>query len=348
MVKKSKSTKQVRAIDRIIKFQIDDGLESLTISGKEVLADVSIDRKANVTLFLNADPDKINEIQSLVPFINLDTVAGGSETDKTKVVTLSQDLTQFAIEIADNSDELATLIKTKSSIELDLSGLVQKLFEIAGKLAELERKNQEQDDKIVAIEAKNESQDDRLNEIGITQEAHTGKLIELERVNTEQTSKIGLLENNLATVDQNQENQASTLTEHDERLRVLEAGGGSEVPAESKFIGHLKLQQELDGENPTDFVFEEIPVGSIIFLSINYENGGVPYVFTRSFAVYEYEYLLTKIGSSYIYIEYGQPNRLTVSFENSAMGPAVVDVTYIKPEGYADGIGYINNHVTQM
>ena len=77
MVKKSKSTKQVRAIDRIIKFQIDDGIESLTISGKEVLADVSIDRKAHVTLFLNVDPDKINEIQSLVPFITIDKVTGG-------------------------------------------------------------------------------------------------------------------------------------------------------------------------------------------------------------------------------------------------------------------------------
>ena len=36
MVKK-KTTKEIRAIDRIIKFQIDDGIESLTIEGKEAL-----------------------------------------------------------------------------------------------------------------------------------------------------------------------------------------------------------------------------------------------------------------------------------------------------------------------
>ena len=65
MVRKSKSTKQVRAIDRIIKFQIDDGIESLTISGKEVLADVSIDRKAHVTLFLNADSQLVQHTSSV-------------------------------------------------------------------------------------------------------------------------------------------------------------------------------------------------------------------------------------------------------------------------------------------
>ena len=162
MSKKSKSTKQVRAIDRIIKFQIDDGIESLTISGKEVLADVAIDRKANVTLFLNADPDKINEIQSLVPFVTVQTVTGGTETDKTKTVTLSQDLTQFALEIADNSKEMVSIIKSESSIILDLDGLVQKLLEIAGKLAELERKNQEQDNRLTVIETKDLEQDNRL------------------------------------------------------------------------------------------------------------------------------------------------------------------------------------------
>ena len=313
MTKKSKSTKQIRAIDRIIKFQIDDGIESLTISGKEVLADVAIDRQANVTLFLNADPDKINEIQSLVPFVNVQTATGGTETDQTKTVTLSQDLTQFALEIADNSKELASLIKTQSSITLDLGGLVQRLLEIAGKLAELEQKNQEQDGRLTGIEAKDQEQDGRLT----------------------------ALENNLATVEQNQENQGSTLTDHGRRLTVLEAGGGSEAPSESPFIGHLKLQKELDGEKPRDFVFEGIPDGSIIFLSINYENGGVPYVFTRSFAVYEYDYLTTNIGPSLIAITYRQPNILTVGFENSAMGLAVVDVTYIKPEGYVDGLGYV-------
>ena len=180
MVRKSKSTKQVRAIDRIIKFQIDDGIESLTISGKEVLADVSIDRKAHVTLFLNADPDKINEIQSLVPFITIDKVTGGPETDKTKTVTLSQDLTQFAIEIADNSKELASIIKAESSIVLDLDGLVQQLLEITGKIAELEAKDLEQDARLTTIEAKDIEQDERLTVIEAKDIEQDGRLTALE------------------------------------------------------------------------------------------------------------------------------------------------------------------------
>ncbi len=184
MSKKSKSTKQIRAIDRIIKFQIDDGIESLTISGKEVLADVSIDRKANVTLFLNADPDKINEIQSLVPFITLDTVAGGPETDKTKTVTLSQDLTQFALEIADNSKELASIIKSKSSIVIDFDGLLQKLLEIADKLAELERKNQEQDERMAAIEENQEIH-------SVTLKNHGDRITVLESLKPSEGSFVG-------------------------------------------------------------------------------------------------------------------------------------------------------------
>ena len=332
MVKKSKSTKQVRAIDRIIKFQIDDGIESLTISGKEVLADVSIDRKANVTLFLNADPDKINEIQSLVPFINIEMVKGGPETDKTKTVTLSQDLTEFALEIADNSDELATLIKSQSSIELDLSGLVQKLLEIADKLAELERKNQEQDDKIVAIEAKNESQDDRLNEIGITQEAHTGKLIELERVNTEQTSKIGLLENNLATVEQNQENQGATLKDHGERITVLE----SLKPSEGSFIAQGRVSKDLTGTT-TGFIFEGIPNESIILLSVSFEKEGVQHVFTRNWYANQLDGMTTVLANELVDIHYNGVDgvdSLSVFFSWEALGHVIVDVVVIKKGGF--------------
>ena len=172
MVKK-KTTKEIRAIDRIIKFQIDDGIESLTIAGKEALADLEIDNKNNVTLYLNADKDKINELNSLVPFINLANKKDGVDPGKQKSVTLSQDLTQFALEIADNSKELATLIKSESSIILDLDGLVQKLLEIAGKIAELEAKNLEQDNRLTTIEAKDIEQDRRLTALesnGQTQE----------------------------------------------------------------------------------------------------------------------------------------------------------------------------------
>ena len=164
MVKK-KTTKEIRAIDRIIKFQIDDGIESITIAGKEALADLEIDNKNNVTLYLNADKDKINELNSLVPFINLAIKEDGVDPGKPKSVTLSQDLTQFALEIADNSKELASIIKSEFSIILDLDGLVQQLLEIAGKLAELEAKNLEQDNRLTVIESKNLEQDNRLTVI---------------------------------------------------------------------------------------------------------------------------------------------------------------------------------------
>ena len=151
---KKKTTKQIRAIDRIIKFQLDDGIESLTIAGKEAIVDLEIDNKNNVTLYLYADKDKLNELHSLVPFINLAVNEYWADPDIRKSVTLPQDLTQFALEIADNSKELASIIKAESSIVLDLDGLVQQLLEFAGKIAELEAKDLEQDNRLTVIEAK--------------------------------------------------------------------------------------------------------------------------------------------------------------------------------------------------
>lgn len=231
MTKKLKSTKQIRAIDRIIKFQIDDGVESLTISGKEVLADVAIDRQANVTLFLNADPDKINDIQSLVPFVTVKTATGGTETDKTKTVTLSQDLTQFALEIADNSKELASLIKTQSSIVLDLAGLVQQLLEIAQTLAvygerldNIETKNQEQDQRLTVLKENNDSQDERLNEIDVTQEAHASKLASLERKNTEQDNRQTTLETTVRNLKLGKDFAGQLQTNNENFIKVVKVG----------------------------------------------------------------------------------------------------------------------------
>ena len=193
MVKK-KTTKEIRAIDRIIKFQIDDGIESLTIAGKEALADLEIDNKNNVTLYLNADKDKINELNSLVPFINLAVKEEGVDPDRTKSVTLSQDLTQFALEIADNSKELASLIKSESSIILDLDGLVQKLLEIAGKLAELETKNLEQDNRLTDIEEKDIEQDNRLTVIETKDLEQDNRLTVIETKDLEQDNRLTELE----------------------------------------------------------------------------------------------------------------------------------------------------------
>ena len=189
MVKK-KTTKEIRAIDRIIKFQIDDGIESITIAGKEALADLEIDNKNNVTLYLNADKDKINELTSLVPFINLAVKEEGVDPDRTKSVTLSQDLTQFALEIADNSKELASLIKSESSIILDLDGIVQKLLEIAGKLAELEAKNIEQDNRLTEIETKDLEQDNRLTVIESKDIEQDNRLTVIESKDLEQDNRL--------------------------------------------------------------------------------------------------------------------------------------------------------------
>ncbi len=199
---KKKTTKQIRAIDRIIKFQIDDGIESLTIAGKEALADLEIDNKNNVTLYLNADKDKINELHSLVPFINLPIKEKGVDPNKTKSVTLSQDLTQFALEIADNSKELATLIKSESSIVLDLDGLVQQLLEIAGKIAELESKNLEQDNRLTPIEAKDIEQDNRLTVIETKDLEQDNRLTVIETKDLEQDNRLTELESNGQTQEQ--------------------------------------------------------------------------------------------------------------------------------------------------
>ena len=206
MVKK-KTTKEIRAIDRIIKFQIDDGIESITIAGKEALADLEIDNKNNVTLYLNADGDKINELTSLVPFINLAVKEEGVDPDKQKSFTLSQDLTQFALEIADNSKELASIIKSESSIVLDLDGLVQKLLEIAGKLAELEAKNLEQDNRLTDIEAKDLEQDNRLTVIETKDLEQDNRLTVIETKDLEQDNRLTVIE----TKDLEQDNRLSFL-----------------------------------------------------------------------------------------------------------------------------------------
>lgn len=136
---KKKTTKQVRAIDRIIKFQIDDGIESLTIGGKTDLADLEIDSKQNVTLHLNADGDKLNEINSLVPFITIKQKATGKDPDKKKTVELIQDLREFAIELTKDSEQLATIIKEESSIIIDFDLLIKRINNLVGLISTAQR-----------------------------------------------------------------------------------------------------------------------------------------------------------------------------------------------------------------
>ena len=243
MVKK-KTTKEIRAIDRIIKFQIDDCIESLTIGGKEALADLEIDNKNNVTVYLNADKDKINELHSLVPFINLAINEYWADPDKQKSVTLSQDLTQFALEIADNSKELASLIKSESSIILDLDGLVQKLLEIAGKLAELETKNLEQDNRLTDIEEKDLEQDNRLTVIETKDLEQDNCLTVIETKDLEQDNRLTVIESK----DLEQDNHLTALAEkdieQDNRLSFLENSGNGDSDYRAEIITTIEPYYE--------------------------------------------------------------------------------------------------------
>jgi hypothetical protein len=112
-----KSTKLVRAISSIITFQkrIPQGIQSVTIKGKEALADLELDKNYDMDLKLNADKDKLNGVSSSVPFIQATTTTSGSVPDEQKSVTLAQDLREFPL----TSGELVTVEKTENALTLN-------------------------------------------------------------------------------------------------------------------------------------------------------------------------------------------------------------------------------------
>lgn len=112
-----KSTKLVRAISSIITFQkrIPQGIQSVTIKGKEALADLELDKHYDMDLKLNADKDKLNSVSSSVPFIQATTTTSGSVPDEQKSVTLAQDLREFPL----TSGELVTVEKTENALTLN-------------------------------------------------------------------------------------------------------------------------------------------------------------------------------------------------------------------------------------
>jgi hypothetical protein len=93
----AKTTKLVRGIHSWIKFQKHQGVESLSIEGKQALADISQDKNGDTTLILNADKDKLNEITSTVPYLPIDTVKTGVDPDKGKIANIEQDLELFPL-----------------------------------------------------------------------------------------------------------------------------------------------------------------------------------------------------------------------------------------------------------
>lgn len=112
-----KSTKLVRAISSIITFQkrIPQGIQSVTIKGKESLADLDLDKNYDMDLKLNADKDKLNNVSSSVPFIQATTSTSGSVPDEQKSVNLAQDLREFPL----TSGELVTVEKTENTLTLN-------------------------------------------------------------------------------------------------------------------------------------------------------------------------------------------------------------------------------------
>lgn len=111
---KKKTTKRVRGIHSLIKFQKHQGIESLTIEGKQTLADVSQDKNGDANLVLNADSDKVDAVSSNVPYLRVAHTLDGSEPFVEKTATITQDLTQFPI----HDGELVTVTKETDSLTI--------------------------------------------------------------------------------------------------------------------------------------------------------------------------------------------------------------------------------------
>lgn len=111
----AKTTKKVQGIHSLIKFQRHQGVESLTIEGKEALADLKQDSKGDTSLILNADKDKVNEVASAVPYLNIAHTTTGEAPNQTKTATVNQDLSQFPL----SGGELVTVDKTAEGLTLN-------------------------------------------------------------------------------------------------------------------------------------------------------------------------------------------------------------------------------------
>lgn len=122
----AKTTKLVRGIHSWIKFQKHQGVESLSIEGKQALADLSQDKNGDTSLVLNADGDKINGVESHIPYISVSTTWSGSDPDKWKVEGLNQDLTQFPL----RDGKLIKFTKESDAISVNEDALKESISEI--------------------------------------------------------------------------------------------------------------------------------------------------------------------------------------------------------------------------
>ena len=109
-----KTTKRVRGIHSLIKFQKHRGVESLTIQGKDTLADISQDKNGDTNLILMADSDKVNAVVSNIPYLGISHTITGEDPDKNKEANISQDLTHFPL----SGGELVTVTKEPESLTI--------------------------------------------------------------------------------------------------------------------------------------------------------------------------------------------------------------------------------------
>lgn len=122
----AKTTKQTRGIHSLIKFQKHQGVESLTIQGKESLADLSQDKNGDTNLILNADADKLNTIHSNIPFISVSEEFSGVDPNQLKTATISQDLTLFPL----RDGKLIKFTKESESISVNEDALKESISEM--------------------------------------------------------------------------------------------------------------------------------------------------------------------------------------------------------------------------
>lgn len=122
----AKTTKLVRGIHSWIKFQKHQGIESLTIEGKQALADLSQDKNGDTSLILNADKDKVNTVASSVPYLAVSHTTTGTDPNQEKTATITHDLTQFNL----GSDGLIDVSKTETSITLYTTKITEKINEV--------------------------------------------------------------------------------------------------------------------------------------------------------------------------------------------------------------------------
>lgn len=122
----AKTTKLVRGIHSWIKFQKHQGVESLSIEGKQALADISQDKNGDTSLILNADADKLNTIHSDIPFISVLEEFSGVDPNQLKTATISQDLTLFPL----RDGKLIKFTKELDSISVNEDALKESISEM--------------------------------------------------------------------------------------------------------------------------------------------------------------------------------------------------------------------------